>query len=439
MLIVRRLFINPLLLLIFFCVAYTGTAQALDVKNIRFGLHSDKTRMVIELSDQTDFRSFMLPAIENKPHRVVVDLPPFNWDAGTIKRPASNVVTDIRSGELAAGIQRIVIDLAKPAKIKSAFIMPKSGSKPVRLVVDFETVSPAQFASAERKVFGTLRDDQAKLNLLISEQTLDSLEVPEKAASTVVRNTVTPPKKPIITNPPPTSPLRKPVIVIDAGHGGQDPGAIGVGREREKDITLSAARILKKKLQDTGRYSVSLTRDNDKYLKLYQRRAIAHQLDADLFISLHADSIRKSNVRGASIYTLSNKASDAQTAKLAARENQADLIAGVDLSHEDKEVANILIDLAMRDTMNQSKFFANTVVGAMKNKGIRLLERPHRYAGFAVLKSPDIPSVLFEMGFMSNRNDINLLRSPQYQEKLASALVSSIDHYFQKIQKNSVQ
>ena len=130
--------------------------------------------------------------------------------------------------------------------------------------------------------------------------------------------------------------------------------------------------------------------------------------------------------------------SDKQTARLAARENQADLIAGVDLRHEDKEVANILIDLAMRDTMNQSKFFANTVVGNMDKKGVQTLTRPHRYAGFAVLKAPDIPSVLVEMGFMSNSKEAALLATNNYQEKIATALVKSIDTYFSKVRRNAL-
>jgi len=233
--------------------------------------------------------------------------------------------------------------------------------------------------------------------------------------------------------------LRKKIIVIDAGHGGNDPGALGAGRLKEKNITLAASRELKRQLEKTGKFKVYLTRDNDRYIKLYKRVAIARMRKADLFLSLHADSIDKPNVRGASIYTLSDKASDKQTAKLAARENQSDLIAGVDLTHEDKDVANILLDLAMRDTMNQSKFFANTVVDQMRRNGVRILERPHRYAGFAVLKAPDVPSVLFEMGFMSNRSEARLLNTTEYRQKIASALVDSIKAYFEKVRQNGVE
>ncbi len=255
-----------------------------------------------------------------------------------------------------------------------------------------------------------------------------------------------PPQKPIVeeakTVVPDMPPVvkahkgPKPMIVIDAGHGGDDPGAIGANGAKEKTVTLAAAKELKEKLESTGRYRVHLTRSTDKFIKLPDRVKIGRTQGADLFISLHADSIDKPGVSGASIYTLSNTASDAQTAKLAARENRADLIAGIDLSHEDKEVADILIDLTMRDTMNQSKFFANTVVKQAKSQGIKLLEKPHRFAGFAVLKAPDVPSVLIEMGFMSNRNEVSQLSSPAYRAKIVNAVAGGIDAYFAKVKKN---
>ena len=189
-------------------------------------------------------------------------------------------------------------------------------------------------------------------------------------------------------------------------------------------------------LESTGRYEVHLTRHNDTYLRLYKRVDFARNKKADLFISLHADSIGKSNVRGASIYTLSEKASDAQTARLAERENRADLIAGVDLSHEDEQVANILVDLAMRDTMNQSNFFAGTLLDRMRSSNIRILEKPLRHAGFAVLKAPDVPSVLIEIGFMSNKYEAEQLARPAYRDQIGRALVSGIDSNFEKIRRN---
>jgi len=428
---------------IFSCVIFTAFfAHALEINKIRFGQHPDKLRTVIELSKASEFKAFTLPQEKNKPYRIVVDLPSYSWNAGNITLPKNKEVTDVRTSNVSVGTMRIVLDMKNPTILNKAFILPASGSSPTRLVIDSQSVSKNQYDQSKRNIIGDLAIPAKDLNTIIAEQSDVTVNQNTGLDKLKERIGVIPAQKPTTSeanNAASTaSPLRKPLIVIDAGHGGADPGAIGSNKSREKDITLAAAKILKKKLDATGRYRTALTRDNDRYIKLSKRVSIARDKEADLFISLHADSINKSNVRGASIYTLSNKASDKQTARLAARENQADLIAGVDLRHEDKEVANILIDLAMRDTMNQSKFFANTVVGNMDKKGVQTLTRPHRYAGFAVLKAPDIPSVLVEMGFMSNSKEAALLATNNYQEKIATALVKSIDTYFSKVRKNAL-
>jgi N-acetylmuramoyl-L-alanine amidase len=395
----------------------------LAVDSVRIGTYPEKTRLVFELSNRVEFRSFSL----NNPARIVVDFPSFDWNVPSSQSLAGGSITNIRHGVLQPGISRIVIDLKQNADIKSAFILPRGPSVSDRLVIDF---TPTNAITASQRIFGNLN------------------AAPIAFGSTQAESKNTPPaqtQKPVVkqteenTDEPAPQPKAhsgyKPTIVIDPGHGGKDPGAIG-GDKQEKNVTLAAAKELKAQLEATGRYRVHLTRSNDVFIKLQDRVKIARKHGADLFVSLHADSIDKPGVRGASIYTLSNKASDAQTAKLAARENQADLIAGVDLSHEDKEVANILIDLAMRDTMNQSKFFANTVVKKANARGIELLDQPHRFAGFAVLKAPDIPSVLVEMGFMSNKQEANQLSSPEYRKKIMGSLAQGIEAYFQKVQKN---
>lgn len=417
--------------------SFSNTANALEIQDIRFGTHPDKTRMVMELNSPSDFRSFVLPKEENKPYRLVIDFPNFEWKAGSVKRPPKTNILDVRTGSLNNGIKRVVVDIEKPIILNSAFILEKKSGNPDRLVLDFKGVTESVFTKTERKTFGTLQETA-------SEPISKLLQTFQKKETLAKGNTESdiplPDRKPQFSNTSkPVTPLRKKIIVIDAGHGGNDPGALGAGRLKEKNITLAASRELKRQLEKTGKFKVYLTRDNDRYIKLYKRVAIARMRKADLFLSLHADSIDKPNVRGASIYTLSDKASDKQTAKLAARENQSDLIAGVDLTHEDKDVANILLDLAMRDTMNQSKFFANTVVDQMRRNGVRILERPHRYAGFAVLKAPDVPSVLFEMGFMSNRSEARLLNTTEYRQKIASALVDSIKAYFEKVRQNGVE
>ncbi len=398
-----------------------GQASALTVNQIRFGEHTDKTRMVLDLSETADFRVFVL----SDPYRMVIDLPHFDWDVGTVYKPETSGIAAVRQGKLEPGISRIVFDMKKPVSVNSAFLLPKQSGKPDRLVVDFNPVNGDAFRTNKARIHGTLTAGTSK-----------SMQPPtqtHKQPRTASAKTMAPPLK----KPPGKKPRgKKPLIVIDAGHGGNDPGAVGKRKTHEKTVVLALAKELKKQLESSGRYRVMLTRDNDTYIRLRNRVNFARTHEADLFISLHADSIQNSKVRGTSIYTLSEKASDAQTAKLAARENRSDLIAGLDLSHEDEDVANILVDLAMRDTMNQSNFFTNRLVDHLKSRGLRILENPHRHAGFAVLKAPDVPSVLIEAGFMSNPKEEELLSSKNHRRKLASAIQDGINAYFDQVRKN---
>lgn len=390
--------------------------MALDISDVRFGAHGEQTRMVLDMDEIADFRVFTL----SSPYRIVIDLPAFTWNAGTIEKPASPNITAVRHGLLKPGISRIVFDVDHPVNIHAAFTLPAQSGKAHRLVLDLGPSSEALFERNKDKIFGMLPDDH----------TLQ----PSAAAQ------APPPYREVslggMTPPKPQSVIVKPLIVIDPGHGGVDPGAIGANGVHERAVTLALGKELRKQLLETGRYRVEMTRDTDVFIKLADRVKFARKYNADLFVSIHADSLENGKVSGASIYTLSEKASDAQTAKLAARENRADLVAGIDLSVEDKEVANILLDLAMRDTMNQSKFFANTLAGTFKSHSLKTLDTPHRSAGFAVLKAPDIPSVLIETGFMSNRKEADLLNNPAHRRKLAKAILSGIDTYFEQVRKN---
>jgi N-acetylmuramoyl-L-alanine amidase len=226
----------------------------------------------------------------------------------------------------------------------------------------------------------------------------------------------------------------KPVVVIDPGHGGVDPGAIGVSGMYEKYITLAMARELKASLEKNGRYKVFLTRDRDVFIRLRDRVAIARQYNADLFISLHSDSVANPQLKGLSVYTLSQNASDSEAQALADKENKADLIAGIDLSHESADVANILIDLAQRETMNRSAGFASGVVDEV-GRDTNLLGNTHRFAGFAVLKAPDVPAVLIELGYLSNETEERSLRQPEYRAKLAKSISRAVDRFFLQGQK----
>ncbi len=399
-----------LLPLLFFL--QSGAAHALNIDNVRFGVHSDKTRLVFELDRPAKYRVFVL----SSPYRLVIDMPDFEWRAGSVSKPPTAAVKNVRQGRLKPGISRVVFDLERPVVIRSAFTIGRTGSRPDRLVIDYAPANVETFLSNKGRQFGNLG---------------------QAAAQGAVQKAAAPSNAP---KPPPAAARKtsdkKPLIVIDPGHGGIDPGAVGANGVHEKDVALSAAKELKRQLLATGRYRVKMTRETDVYLKLGERVRIARNYEADLFMSIHADSIRNSKVRGASIYTLSEKASDTQTARLAERENRADLIGGIDLSVEDDEVAKILVDLSMRETMNQSKFFANTVVSSMSGSGIRLLQNPHRYAGFAVLKAPDIPSVLVEIGFMSNRSEANLLTRPEHKRKIARSLMKGIDSYFERVRRH---
>jgi len=226
------------------------------------------------------------------------------------------------------------------------------------------------------------------------------------------------------------------VVVLDPGHGGVDPGTIGVSGTYEKYITLAVAKAAKRILEASGRYRVVLTRTRDVYVRLRNRFETAHRNKAELFLSLHADSMPNKKIRGGSIYTLSDKASDKEAEDLARRENKSDIIAGADLTGYAPEVSRVLIDLAQNDTNRESWYLARNLVGELK-KQIRLLRTSHRYAGFAVLKSPNVPSALIELGYLSNRTDEKNLQKPRYRRRIGEALLRAIDRYFVRKDQNS--
>ncbi len=240
----------------------------------------------------------------------------------------------------------------------------------------------------------------------------------------------------LITNASAGKISRKPLIVpkkiiaIDAGHGGKDPGAIGAHGTYEKQITFAVARELARQLEATGRYTPVLTRRNDSFVALGQRVVAARKAKSALFLSLHADSVPNNpDARGFSVYTLSDKASDTMTAALADRENAADFVGGLDFSHHSRQVKTILLDLMHRETTNSSLAMAHATLSKMAPSFVPL-QKPHRQANFAVLRSPDIPSILVEMGFLSNNDDEKALREEAYQRKLASRLTLAVDAFF---------
>ena len=228
----------------------------------------------------------------------------------------------------------------------------------------------------------------------------------------------------------PPLPKRR-IVVLDPGHGGIDPGTISLNGLFEKDIAFEAAHEIARQLEATRRYRVVLTRTGDEFIPLRERVARARVAGADLFLSVHADALPNPGLRGASVFTLSDEASDKEAAALAARENKADLIAGIDLSQHAPEVSNILLDLARRQTNNDSIRLARKLVGEL-GRDVVLLHNGLHSAGFAVLKAPDVPSALVEMGCLSNREEERLLRNPAYQRKLATILTRAVNTYFDR-------
>ncbi|MBF0247770.1 MAG: N-acetylmuramoyl-L-alanine amidase [Alphaproteobacteria bacterium] len=393
-----------------------------QVADVRVGEHGDRTRIVLELDRSVDFEVFTLP----DPYRVVVNLPEVDWNRVEGHLPEGKGVLDrMRFGLFTPGTSRMVLDVNAPVGVSKSFVLkPLTDGGAWRLVLDLSAIAETEFLEDLAR-----QREEARAKL---EPQDVPVAAPIAAEPVSIRGgaLVLPPRRP--------SAPGKHVIAIDAGHGGVDPGTIGVGGTREKTITLAMARELKKALESTGRYKVVLTRDRDIFLRLRDRVQVAREADAELFISIHADSVGNPTIRGLSVYTLSERASDKEAEKLAAKENKADLIAGVDLSAESAEVSNILLDLAQRETMNQSARFAQELVGTLRRE-VRLLPNSHRFAGFAVLKAPDLPSVLVELGFLSNRQDERNLNKSQYRAALAGAIVRGVERHFVGIEEASIR
>lgn len=367
-------------------VFYTGLAQAASIEKIRFGTHAEKTRIVFELSGRPAYKAF---TVEN-PTRLVVDWSSTSWRAPLPRDLQEHpLVRSVQQSQHDANTTRVVIETATPIQVTKEIILPPYGSPYNRYVIDIAPRSAASLDALARRVAS------------------ESVQLP------------TPTRK---SN-------YKPMIVIDPGHGGRDPGAIGATGVFEKSITLIASKELRDSLLRTGRYRVHLTRSDDRFIRLRDRTRIAQQKEADLFISVHADAARNRSAYGASIYTLSEKASDKEAAALARKENRADLIAGVDFTDEPDEVTSILIDLVQRETMNLSKRFA-TIAARDLGKAIDVRAHSHRFAGFVVLKAPDTPSVLLELGYLSNPKEEWLLKQRSHRAKIVRALTKSIDSYF---------
>ncbi|HEB79194.1 MAG TPA: N-acetylmuramoyl-L-alanine amidase [Rhodospirillales bacterium] len=392
------------------------------ITDMRVGLHGKKTRFVFVLTKQTPFDVFTLA----NPYRVVIDLPEVGWRLPARPLPQrTGLLSKLRYGLFKQGVSRVVLDINGPAAIDAAFMLDPSNREGHRIVIDL--------AKTSRQAF--LRNMRGNTVRVVTSTPggAGAIQVPRARVAAApqpsLAPSLAPPRKPRRPGP-------RRVIAIDPGHGGVDPGATGASGIHEKHINLIAAREIKRKLEATGRFRVVMTRKSDVFIRLRDRVAIARNASAELFISIHADAIKNRSTRGLSVYTLSERASDKEAAALAEKENKADLIAGINLNGESAEVTNILIELAQRETMNQSALFASTLVKRLRRQA-KVLRKSHRFAGFAVLKAPDIPSVLLELGFLSNRNEERALRSRKYRAKLFTALTYAVKDYFTDVEQAS--
>ncbi len=388
-----------------FLISTDASAQSTIAKDARLGGDAARTRFVADLSKPTDYRIFTLA----DPYRVIIDLPnvSFKLPQG-VGGTGKGLVSAFRYGLFAPGKSRIVIDVVGPVHVEQSFVMKANGATPARLVVDIVPTDRSNFERRARELHNKRsKRSRAQQQAQISKK-LEKLSRIEK----------------------PTGRQR---IIIDPGHGGLDPGAVSPSGAREKDIVLAFAKLLEKELKRLKRYDVKLTRSVDVFVPLAERVQIAEDYNASLFISIHADSIPKrlaKRTRGATIYTLSKKGSDLEAQALANKENRSDILAGLDLPPE-TEVESILLDLTQRETKNQSLDFAGVAFTTMRQK-TKFTQNQMRSANFRVLRSAIVPSVLIELGYISNAEDEKLLRSKRWRQKTAKSLKKAVDEFLKK-------
>ena len=374
--------------------------------DVRLAGDGKQTRFVLDLDKAIQFRAFALA----DPYRVIVDIPQVNFQlpAG-VGAAGRGLIKAFRYGLVMPGGSRIVFDLTGPARIANSYVLDAANGQPPRLVVELEEVDGATFVQS----LGV--ESRPELKPAIA----DAADVAAAAEA------ATTPKPAVAAD-------LRPVIVIDPGHGGIDNGTQS-GGESEKNLVLGFGLALRDRIEQGGKYRVVMTRSDDTFIPLTDRVRIARNQSAALFVSIHADALprREGDAQGATIYTLSDRATDAEAERLAETENKADAIGGVNLTEEPTEVADILIDLAQRETRTFSNRFARLLAGEMKNT-TRMYKHPLKSAGFRVLKAPDVPSVLVELGYVSNKGDLEHLVSENWRSKTVGSVAQAVDAFFAK-------
>jgi N-acetylmuramoyl-L-alanine amidase len=379
----RRQLLNLLLVSPLFTLPFA--ASATQIRNARLWRSDDKLRLVFDLSGPVQYKTFSLSA----PERLIIDLSGagLSGDFSQLMLKGSGI-TSIRSGHFGKGDTRIVLDLAAPMQLNS-FLLPPQDGQGHRLVLDLTSATQAP------------------------------------------RSIATQPKPSVDR----AHPKRDIIVVVDPGHGGKDPGAIGSKGQREKDVVLSIAQLLAKRLKREKGFDVKLVRNDDFFVPLRKRVEIAHKHNADMFISVHADAAPRITASGASVYALSEGGATSATARfMAQRENGADLLGAtslLNLKDKDPMLAGVILDMSMNATIASSLQLGSSILGSLE--GITSLHQKRvEQAGFAVLKSPDVPSILVETGFISNARDSARLVTARHQQAVADGLFDGLQRYFQK-------
>jgi N-acetylmuramoyl-L-alanine amidase len=373
----------------------TASPAALPVAvDLQVGGDSASTRIAFTVS------SPIKPSVTvlEKPDRILLDLPEVNFQipAESAKK-VKGLLKSVRYGLVGPGRSRIVLELAQPGLPGKAINEP--------ILAGAATSFALEIRKADREAFARAAESDRRDGL--AAQTASVL--PGEAAK--VRGD------------------KRPVIIVDPGHGGIDIGAVGLNDTIEKDVVLAFGRTLKAKLESSGQVRVVMTRDSDVFISLGERVKLARSEEAALFVSIHADTLQASpEVRGLTVYTNSDRASDAEAARLAESENRADALAGLEATEDGEEVNGILGDLMRRETRTYSHLFARTLVGQI-TAASKLNKNPQRSARFQVLRAPDVPSVLIELGYLSSKSDVELLRASEWREKAADSVVSAIQTF----------
>ncbi len=384
-----RLAVVALLVAVFAQVA--GSAPANHVGGMRIVGDPSRTRFVVDLEQSPQYGLLRL----SNPDRLVIDMPDVNFDKATKPGDGRGLISDYRYGLIAPGKARIVLDLTGPVQVVNSFVLDPIDTEPARFVVDMVPTSAAAFEAA------VLKDRPARIEA-------ESSNAPPEQG--------------------PVAETGLPVVVIDPGHGGIDSGAVGKDGTLEKNITLKFSLELVSLLKVSGKVEPVLTRDDDTFLSLADRVDVARKHHAALFVSIHADTVRQDYVRGATVYTVSEDASDALSQALAEQENRSDILAGLALEDQPNDVADILFDLARRETKNISVRFAKSLIGDMHGD-VTLNNNPWRRAAFRVLRAPDVPSVLLELGYLSNPDDEKMFKSDKWPADEAAGVAQAIETF----------